>query len=183
LKKYNAFTLIELLVAMAIIAVLIALAIFGLASAQRMQRDTERKAAIDALNIGVQLYHEKANDFPVNVCFPSNNIVNFCSSVTCPCTGTYSIDVPVKGASLSLNPMGNALMSLVQASGTTSTQSGTAYCLGMPGSVHNDGTSNSGGYALCASLENGGVTCAGTGALKGNKIDSCGLGGIQFVIP
>lgn len=51
-KNLKGFTLVELLVAMAIIGIILGLALFGIAAAQRNARDTARKAALQDINAG-----------------------------------------------------------------------------------------------------------------------------------
>ena len=70
--KKSAFTLVELMVAMAIIGVLLGLAIFGVTAAQRAQRDTERKAALQDVNIGIQDYIDVFGNQPPAIYFDAN---------------------------------------------------------------------------------------------------------------
>ena len=68
----KAFTLLELLVAMAIIAILIALAIFGVLQVQKNSRDTQRRKAMEDVNIGIQAFYSKYGQYPDSITFVDN---------------------------------------------------------------------------------------------------------------
>lgn len=72
MKAKKAFTLLELLVAMAIIAILIALAIFGILQVQKNSRDTQRRKALEDVNIGIQSFYSKYGQYPETITFIDN---------------------------------------------------------------------------------------------------------------
>ena len=156
--KKSAFTLVELMVAMAIIGVLLGLAIYGVTAAQRSQRDTERKAALQDINIGIQSYVDTAGQQPSNIIFVRNTgtttdpgyaYVGGTAAVgvnPAACAGNCK-KVPLKGAA---NPSVNGTNTTTVATSTT----GTQYTF--------HGTCGTGltGYDLSASLESGNAFAA-----------------------
>lgn len=173
MKKQKAFTLVELLVAMAIIGVLLGLAIFGLASAQRAQRDTERRAALQDIHIGIQTFYETYSKYPTHIAVTSDSQISFCDGQCTP-TLARKTTVPLKGAAVAGNSVSNVTQDVIVAfNSATSTAASTQYCLvrdvAIAGTV---GTGNPSGYTLCAKMENTSVMCVGAGAVKGNTV--CG---------
>lgn len=75
MKAKKAFTLLELLVAMAIIAILISLAIFGILQVQKNSRDTQRRKALEDVNIGIQSFYSKYGQYPDDITFNVNEAV------------------------------------------------------------------------------------------------------------
>ena len=106
MKQNKGFTLVELLVAMAIIAVLIGLATFGVTLALRASRDSQREATLDSMRTAIADYLATNNEYPANtaVSYASGNIT----------IGTTSI--PVDGHLV------NATLA------AKSTSAGTVYC-------------------------------------------------------
>lgn len=67
--KWNiqrAFTLVELLVVISIIGVLIGLSVFGLQGARQASRDSKRKADLESLRSGIEIYKSDCNAYPVS---------------------------------------------------------------------------------------------------------------------
>ena len=64
MKNNKGFTLIELLVAMAIIALLIALTIFGVSAALRGSRNTSRQNLAKEMQTAIAIYQGKYRGFP-----------------------------------------------------------------------------------------------------------------------
>lgn len=62
----SGFTLIELLVVISIIGVLIGLSVFGLQGARQASRDSKRKADLESLRSGVEIYKSDCNAYPVS---------------------------------------------------------------------------------------------------------------------
>lgn len=170
MRKQKAFTLVELLVAMAIIGVLLGLAIFGLASAQRAQRDTERRAALQDIHIGIQTFYETYSKYPTHIAVTSDSQISFCDGQCTPNLARKTT-VPLKGAAVAGNSVNNATMDvIVNFNSATSTAASTQYCLVRD--VATVGNGNPRGYTLCAKMENTSVMCVGAGAVKGNTV--CG---------
>ncbi len=95
-KRVNsAFTLIELLVVISIIGILIALSIFGLQGARESSRDARRKADLELIRSGLEIYKSDCNSYPapVNGKVPSPLTGNG-SSTGCATTNTYIQAVP-----------------------------------------------------------------------------------------
>jgi prepilin-type N-terminal cleavage/methylation domain-containing protein len=67
MKNIKAFTLIELLVAMAIIAILIGMSVFGVSQGLRASRDTQRRVLVDELQKGITVYQGQFYSTPGNV--------------------------------------------------------------------------------------------------------------------
>ncbi len=89
------FTLIELLVVISIIGILIALSIFGLMGARESSRDAKRKADLELIRSGLEIYKSDCNAYPA----PVNNavsspLVGSGSPATCAATNTYIASVP-----------------------------------------------------------------------------------------
>jgi prepilin-type N-terminal cleavage/methylation domain-containing protein len=64
MRKDKGFTLVELLVAMAIIAVLIGLAGFGVTLALRASRDAQREETLDSMRVAITDYLATNNQYP-----------------------------------------------------------------------------------------------------------------------
>ncbi len=121
------FTLVELLAAMAIIAVLIGMAGFGISLALRASRDSQRQEALDNLRIAITDYLGRENRFP-----DATDIDYVNGEFVLDTTRGDDIRVPATG--------------LVQPATTgTTTSSQTEYCYGIV----------DGGYVLGVKLENG----------------------------
>lgn len=178
MRKQKAFTLVELLVAMAIIGVLLGLAMFGLSSAQRAQRDTERRAALQDINIGMQTFYETYNRYPTYIQITSTSQVSFCTG-TCA-AATQKVIVPLKGASVALNTTNTQYVAVNTFAASAVDAASTNYCLVGSDAVTN-AVGNPDGYAFCAKLENTSVFCVGAGAVKGNSIAGCGLTGANVI--
>lgn len=84
------FTLIELLVTIMIIGILVTIATFGLRQAQQSARDGKRKADLEEIAIGLELYRSDCGGYP-------NALGGSLSGSPPPvtCTGTYITTVPV----------------------------------------------------------------------------------------
>ena len=89
MRKKKGFTLVELLVTMAIIGVILGLALFGIAAAQRNARDTSRKAAVQDFNAAIQDFYTIFTAYPDVISFDTNGRVEFkTNSSSCVTTGT-----------------------------------------------------------------------------------------------
>jgi type II secretion system protein G len=90
------FTLIELLVVISIIGVLMGLSIFGLRGARESARDAQRKADLELIRSGIELYKSDCNKYPTSLSEPltGDDSVPSCSS-----SNTYIDDIPDDPAS------------------------------------------------------------------------------------
>lgn len=61
------FTLIELLVVVSIIGILIALSIFGLQGARESSRDARRKADLELIRSGLEIYKSDCDAYPMTL--------------------------------------------------------------------------------------------------------------------
>lgn len=96
MKNKSAFTLLELLVAMAIIAVLLALAVFGILQVQKNSRETQRRKALEDVNIGIQDFYSRYGQYPAVVVFESEQ-AKICDDFSC----TQQETVPLRGSARS----------------------------------------------------------------------------------
>ena len=89
----SAFTLIELLVVISIIGILVAVSAFGLQGARESARDARRKADLETIRSGLELYHSDCNVYPTG----SGSVVSALGaslSGSCPNSITYIQSVP-----------------------------------------------------------------------------------------
>lgn len=93
-KRLKAFSLIELLVSMAIIAILLGLVGFGIATARRSSRDSERRQKLADIQVGIEDYLTRKNSYPS----PDKIKLNGTKIVISTGSGTVDIEIPVKGA-------------------------------------------------------------------------------------
>lgn len=70
--KRQGFTLVEVLVVMAILAILVAISVFGLGFAMRRSRNISREAAIQNIVVGLNEYYGDHEEFPVNFSGPAS---------------------------------------------------------------------------------------------------------------
>lgn len=87
------FTLIELLVVISIIGILMALSIFGLQGARQSARDGRRKADLELIRSGIELYKSDCGGYPSSLS-PGGVLVGDDSSSTCSSSNTYISEVP-----------------------------------------------------------------------------------------
>lgn len=90
-KRYSAFTLIELLVVVSIIAILMGLSFFGLQGARESSRDGRRKADLESIRSGIEIYKSDCNEYPSSL---GSSLVGDGSSTSCAVTNTYIETVP-----------------------------------------------------------------------------------------
>ncbi len=87
--KNKGFTLIELLVTISIIGLLASIATFALTNAQKSARDGKRKADLENVAIGLELYRSDCGAYPSGVSFGGTLMGSgSCNGVT------YISDVP-----------------------------------------------------------------------------------------
>lgn len=63
----KAFSLIELLVVISIIGILLALSLFGIANSRESARDAKRRADLELIRGGLEIYKADCNDYPANL--------------------------------------------------------------------------------------------------------------------
>lgn len=86
------FTLIELLVVISIIGVLVAVSIFGLSGARESARDARRKADLELIKGGLELYKADCNSYPATL---STSLVGTGTPTSCSVANTYISLIPV----------------------------------------------------------------------------------------
>lgn len=64
---HSAFTLVELLVVISIIAILMGLSLFGLMGARESSRDGRRKADLEAIRSGLEIYKSDQGEYPTTL--------------------------------------------------------------------------------------------------------------------
>ena len=92
--RRKGFTLIELLVVISIIGILLALSIFGLQGAREGSRDAKRKADLELIRSGLEIYKADCNAYPIGSSLPSS-LVGDGSTSSCAVTNTYIQSVPI----------------------------------------------------------------------------------------
>ena len=109
MRRDKGFTLVELLVAMAIIAVLIGLAGFGVTLALRASRDAGREETLDSMRVAIADYLATNNSYPAKaaVTYANGNIT----------VGTTNI------------PVDGHLVPVAKVDGSST--GGTVYCYGV----------------------------------------------------
>lgn len=101
------FTLIELLVVISIIGILVAVSIFGLAGARESSRDARRKADLELIRSGLELYKSDCNKyFPTNFTTASSDaggdpLVGSGTPTVCSATNNYIQAIPMDPISAS----------------------------------------------------------------------------------
>jgi general secretion pathway protein G len=106
------FTLIELLVVISIIGILLALSFFGIANARKASRDAKRKADLELIRSGLEMYKADCNEYPPTSWSLSSPLRGNNSSAACSTSNTYISLVPT-------DPMPDARNYLYAATATT----------------------------------------------------------------
>lgn len=65
INRVKGFTLIELLVVISIIGILVGLSIFGLQSARESSRNSRRKADLELIRSGIEIYKADCGSYPL----------------------------------------------------------------------------------------------------------------------
>ncbi len=125
MQQKKAFTLIELMVAMGIIGVLMTMSILGISIVQQSLRNTQRRDAVNSMNLAINTYFSNFGVFPSR--------------------GTGGVEITT--SQMSIN--GTKILDLkgpTTASGTLTDDSHTQYCYRSEGG---------GSYGLGARIEGG----------------------------
>ncbi|KKQ98742.1 MAG: Type II secretion system protein G [Candidatus Woesebacteria bacterium GW2011_GWB1_39_12] len=85
------FTIIELLIVMVIIAILAGLSIFAMGGARESARDARRKADLEQIRSGLELYKADCNVYPASL---GTSLTGDGSTPSCLAANTYIQDVP-----------------------------------------------------------------------------------------
>lgn len=85
------FTLIELLVVLSILGILIGLTLFGIGGARESSRDAKRKADLQEIASGVEIYRADCNDYPSTL---GTSLKGDGSPTSCAVSNTYISSVP-----------------------------------------------------------------------------------------
>lgn len=88
------FTLIELLVSISIVGVLIGLSAFALQGAREGSRDTKRKADLELIRSGIEIYKADCDVYPASKPAAGSALVGNGSTDTCLITNTYIASFP-----------------------------------------------------------------------------------------
>lgn len=130
--KKEGFTLIELLVVISIIGILIGLSIFGLQGAREASRDSKRKADLEQIRSGIEIYKSDCDKYPLTLSSP---LVGDGSTSACVNTNTYISQVPTDPQAPSRAYLYSSngktyelCTSLEQSSGTVVTCGGSSSC-------------------------------------------------------
>lgn len=93
-KNLRGFTLIELLIVITIIGIILALSIFGLQGARESARDGKRKADLEQIRSGLELYKADCNKYPSGSLTAGNDLRGDGSSTTCSTNNYYLTSIP-----------------------------------------------------------------------------------------
>jgi prepilin-type N-terminal cleavage/methylation domain-containing protein len=134
ISNLSAFTLIELLVVISIVGILIGLSIFGLQGARASSRDARRKADLELIRSGLQIYKADCDKYPTTL---STSLIGDGSTTSCSSSNTYISQVPTDPTSpnadyaYSSDGVSYSLCAaLEQVSGTPVTCGGSSSCGG-----------------------------------------------------
>lgn len=88
------FTLIELLVSISIIGLLIGLSTFALQGARKSSRDTRRKADLELIRSGIEIYKADCDVYPSSLPSAGNALMGNGGTSTCLLTNIYISSIP-----------------------------------------------------------------------------------------
>lgn len=159
MRNKKAFSLVEMLVTMAIIAVILGLALFGIAAAQRNSRNTARRAALNDINIGMQDFYTKYSAYPSSMIFAAGGL-HLCNTASCTTASTDFI--PLNGPAAPSQVSGTSFSGAVTMTTATSTTK-SRYCINPAASD---------GYQLGVCLEGTGT---GNAYYAGSASTNCAL--------
>lgn len=102
-ESKKGFTLIELLVVISILGILIGLTLFGIGGARESSRDAKRKADLELIRSGVEIYKADCNEYPAKSGIPSDSgvlatdglhLIGDNSPASCAATNIYMGEIP-----------------------------------------------------------------------------------------
>lgn len=93
LNHKSGFTLIELLVVISIIGILTAVSLVALTGARQSGRDTKRRADLEQVRSGLELFKSDCSKYPTNIFF-GGILRGDDSSTTCASANTYISSIP-----------------------------------------------------------------------------------------
>jgi type II secretion system protein G len=96
--KRNGFTLIELLIVITIIAILVAISLFGLQGAREAARDSRRKADVELIRSGLELYRSDCGTYPASLPTVGSALRGTSTTGSCLTTNTYIAAMPADPA-------------------------------------------------------------------------------------
>jgi len=88
------FSLIELLVVISIIGILMALSLFGIGNSREVARDAKRKADLELIRGGLEIYKADCNDYPASITKDTPLVGDGTPASTCLVTNTYISSIP-----------------------------------------------------------------------------------------
>ena len=89
------FTLIELLVVITIVGILIGLSVFGLAGSRESSRDAKRKADLELIRSGIEIYKSDCNVYPTDAEVVTDTVLEGTGSpASCAVANIYIQKVP-----------------------------------------------------------------------------------------
>lgn len=91
-KNIKAFTLIELLVVVSIMGILLALSIFGMQGARQASRDGRRKADLEQIRSGLEMYRSDCGVYPLAL--SGSSLTGSGSSGSCSVDNVYIAKIP-----------------------------------------------------------------------------------------
>ena len=92
----SGFTLIELLVVISIIGILLGLSVFGLQGARQSSRDARRKADLEQIRSGLEMFKADCGKYYVGPSLPSPLVgMGITYSPSCLAANTYILSLPV----------------------------------------------------------------------------------------
>ena len=94
LKTNKAFTLVEILVVLTIIAILLGIVLVALGGARQDARDTKRKADLEIIRAGLELYKSDCGSYPPGPLTAGSSLAGDNTSAGCLDSNEYISSVP-----------------------------------------------------------------------------------------